>query len=196
MPTPRPKREPRGDSQLPLAGELPEAVAASERAEPLNADSSRSVASAAVRRRSQRTQTAMEIADGGAVSGRGAEAEPTRVIAPEPQRQDVARHMASAGFNSIPLAGHSLFVDPLPLAPTFTGKSPAYPSGPGNERGAFMVPDSRYGWNPGNPLGPPYVVPRGAIPHTGWYGPQPGVRSISHSVVDPSLLPGHSLRDR
>ena len=196
VPPQRPRRSMAPASQRPLAGELPEAVVSSERAEPLNVDSSRSVASAAVRRRSTRTQTSMKIADGGETSVADVEAERTQVIAPNPQRSEVTRHSGSAGLDSIPFAGHSLFVDPLPLAPTFTGRAPAYPAAPMAHDELPMIPDSRYGRNPGNSFGPPYVMPRHAISHTGWYGPGPGVRSISHSAAEPSLIPGHSLRDR
>lgn len=185
-----------GDSPRPIAGELPAAVAADERAEPLNADSSRSVASAAARRRSQRPQKSIEIADSDAATEQEAAPPSTHVIAPDPQRPNGNRQLASASLDSIPLAGHSLFVDPLPLAPTFTGKSPAYPAAAGTGNASSRMPDSRSSWNPANPQGHPYVVPRHAIPHTGWYGPPPGVRSISHSVTEPGFMPGHSLRDR
>ncbi len=192
----RTERDVAGDLPRPIAGELPAAVAADERAEPLNADSSRSVASAAARRRSQRTQKSIEIADSDVETEQAGELQSTNVIAPDPQRPNGHRQLASAGLDSIPLAGHSLFVDPLPLAPTFTGKSPAYPAAAGTGKAPSGTPDSRSGWNPANPMGHPYVVPRHAIPHTGWYGPTPGVRSISHSVSEPGFMPGHSLRDR
>lgn len=192
----RTERGASGAARRPIAGELPTAVTTDERAEPLNADSSRSVASAAARRRSQRTQKSIEIADSDAATEQAGELQSTNVIAPDPQRPNGNRQLASASLDSIPLAGHSLFVDPLPLAPTFTGKSPAYPAAAGTGKAPATTPDSRYGWNPANPTGNPYVVPRHAIPHTGWYGPTPGVRSISHSVNEPGFMPGHSLRDR
>jgi hypothetical protein len=138
----------------------------------------------------------MKIADRDETSAGDMVAERTPLIAPNPQRPEVARQSTSADQDSIPFAGHSLFVDPLPLAPTFTGRAPAYPAVPMAHDELPMIPDSRYGRNPGNSFGPPYVMPRHAISHTGWYGPRPGVRSISHSAAEPDLIPGHSLRDR
>lgn len=192
----RAERGASGDARRPIAGELPAAVAADERAQPLNAGSSRSVASAAARRRSQRPQKSLEIADSDAPPEQENAPQTTNVIAPDPQRPNGNRQLASAGLDSIPLAGHSLFVDPLPLAPTFTGKSPAYPAAAAIGNASSGIPESRSGRNPANPLGYPYVVPRHAIPHTGWYGPPSGVRSISHSEPEPDFVPGHSLREQ
>jgi hypothetical protein len=172
-------------------------VAANDRAEPLMSSDGRAVASDVARRRSQRVQKSIEIPDDSVPSdqSRIAVAQP-RVVAPDPQPLDEPRRTAVLSEDSIPLAGHSLFVDPLPLAPNFTGTSVTYPAGSRKQGVGAMIPDSRYGWIRVNSLDPPWVVPRNAIPHTGWYGPPPGVRSISHSVPDRGVMPGHSVMDR
>jgi hypothetical protein len=185
------------DSQRPLAGELPAEVSADDRAEPLMSSDSRAVASDIARRRTQRVQKSIEIPDDAVTKDepRVAESQP-RVMAPDPQSADEPRRMAMQSGESIPLAGHSLFVDPLPLAPNFTGTSVTSPGSSQTQGPGTMIHDSRYGWIRVNSMDPPWVVPRNAIPHTGWYGPQHRVRSISHSVPDRSVMPGHSVMDR
>ena len=185
------------DSQRPRAGELPTEVAMDDRAEPLMSSDSRAVASDIARRRSQRVQKSIEIPDNTSSldAPRVAAAQP-RVVAPDPQSVDEPRRMAMQHEDSIPLAGHSLFADPLPLAPNFNGTSVTSSAASRVQGPGIMVPDSRYGWIRVNSLDPPWVVPRNAIPHTGWYGPAPGVRSISHSVSDRNVMPGHSVMDR
>jgi hypothetical protein len=179
-----------------FAGELPRAVRPEERAEPLRANSGRSAAMSAVAKRSPRQTQEVVMSESPAdpVSV-PADPEPTgaasaaQVTAPDPKHSVADRPLGPR--TSMPLAGHSLFVDPFPLVPTFTGSSPAYPPRSQQPTGA----GSR-GVRPG--AGGVYapqqhVIPQRAIPHTGWYGASPGVRSISHSEPQPTVLPGHSL---
>lgn len=180
-----------------LAGALPRAVRPDERAEPLRVNSSRSAAMAAVDKRSPRQTEEVVMSerptDAVLVPGEPAPAGAASadlVTAPDPKHAVADR--PAGPRTSMPLAGHSLFVDPFPLVPTFTGSSPAYPQRSQHQPTGAVSRAVRRG--AGDVYAPQqHVIPQRAIPHTGWYGPPPGVRSISHSEPQSTALPGHSL---
>lgn len=182
----------------PMAGALPEAVRPDERAQPLMASDSRSAAMAAVTRRSARRSAAVVTPES---RPSAAEAETGRipsavssVTAPDPERSVAERedrHDPASG----PLAGHSLFVDPFPLVPTFAGSSPAYRSSGRRSSSHVESPYGRRLPTSGYYV-TPNVIPQRSIPHTGWYDSAPGVRSISHTEDVPAAISGHSVFDR
>ena len=182
----------------PMAGALPQAVRADETAEPLMANDSRSTAMAAVSRRTARRSAAVvtpeSSPDRSTFEKNVASNSMGKVVAPDPERSLEERRDRPESASG-PLAGHSLFVDPFPLVPTFTGGSPAY-SLPGRRSAGHhespygrRLPASGYYLTPN-------VVPQRSIPHTGWYGPSTDVRSISHSESAPPVVSGHSVFGR